>query len=343
MDRGEKLAPSHLAYLTCLALLTTACSGEVGRSLDRGAGSILVIEPAFEAIVPADAIIEKLHGGFVLTEGPLWIDAEEGGHLLFSDIPANVVYKWTPAGSLTRFIDPVTEEDSTTGGEGGANGLALDAEGRLILCEHGNRRLARLEDDGSRTTLAEHFAGRRLNSPNDAVLHSNGSLYFTDPPFGLPRLGDDPARELPFSGIYRLRTDGSVELLERELAFPNGIALSPDEKTLYVSSSAYDAKLWMAYDLDDDGSLGPGRIFFDASDITGPGTPDGMKVDREGNVYATGPGGVLVITPEGQHIGSIRPEEIPANVGWGEDGRTLFMTAETGLYRIRLNAEGVRP
>jgi gluconolactonase len=320
-----------------------ACSAQVGESSDRGAGSVLVIDPAFDAIVPPDANIEKLHGGFVFVEGPVWVDADGGGYLLFSDIPANVVYKWTPAGELTRFVDPVTEEGSTVGGEGGSNGLTLDAEGRLILCEHGNRRLARLEDDGTRVTLADYYDGKRLNSPNDAVLHSDGSLYFTDPPFGLPKQNYNPAKELPFSGIFRLRTDGSLELLERGLSAPNGIALSPDEKTLYVANSDAEQKVWMAYDVENDGTLGTGRVFFDASAATEPGVPDGMKVDRAGNVYATGPGGVWVFSPEGRHLGTIRPDEIPANVGWGDDGRTLYMTAHTALYRIRLNAEGVRP
>ncbi len=307
--------------------------------LETSAGSILRVDPALDAIVPVDARIEKLHAGFAFTEGPVWVQ-QPSPHLLFSDVRGNAIYKWTPDGELTDFMNPVFD------GEGpsvGSNGLTLDPDGRLILMEHGNRQVTRIESDGTHTVLVDRYEGKRLNSPNDGIYSADGWLYFTDPPYGLPQQDEDPAKELDFSGIYRLSPAGNLELLNREQTRPNGIAFSPDGSTLYVANSDAEHKVWMAYNVMDDGSLDSGRIFFDVTAETDPGSPDGLKVDQEGHVFATGPGGVWVLDPTGKHLGTIQPNEVPANVAWGNDGRTLYMTARTGLYRVALTTQGLMP
>ena len=326
-----------LAGVLVSLVATAACGPEQANS---GVGSILRVDPRFDALVPANARIEKLADGFVFTEGPVWI--QEESRLLFSDVQGNALYQWTEAEGASPFIDPVFEGDLTGRGSVSSNGLTLDEEGRLIICEHGNRLISRLEADGSRTTLVDNYQGRRLNSPNDAVYGADGALYFTDPPYGLEGLEESPLRELDFNGIYRLRLDGELELLYADQTRPNGIALSPDEATLYVANSDANQKVWYAYDVDDEGLSNP-RVFYDVNDQTAEGGADGMKVDLAGNIFATGPGGVWVFAPDGTHLGSIQPDEVPANVGWGDDGRTLYMTARTGLYRIRLTTEGRIP
>ena len=305
-----------------------------------GAGAILRVDPRFEALVPLDARIEKLADGFVFTEGPVWIRGES--RLLFSDVRGNTIYQWTEADGASPFIDPVFEGDITGRRSVSSNGLTLDAEGRLIICEHGNRLISRLEADGTRTTVVDSYEGSRLNSPNDAVYSSDGWLYFTDPPYGLEGLEDSAMRELDFNGIYRLSPDGELELLYADQTRPNGIALSPDETTLYVANSDANQMVWYAYDVSAAGVSNP-RVFFDVNDQTAEGAADGMKVDNAGHIFATGPGGVWVFAPDGTHLGSIQPDEVPANVGWGDDGQTLYMTARTGLYRIRLTTEGAIP
>ena len=294
----------------------------------------------FERICPSDTTIELLATGFIFTEGPVWIGSES--RLLFSDVRSNTIYQWTETEGTSDFLDPVFEGDRTGLAMVSSNGLTLDDEGRLVICEHGNRVVSRLESDGTRTTLVDTYDGRRLNSPNDAVYGSDGTLYFTDPPYGLEGNEDSPLRELDYNGIFRLRPDGELELLYRDQSRPNGIALSPDESTLYAANSDPEARLWMAYDLGPDGVTNP-RVFYDVNDETAEGVPDGMKVDTAGNIYGTGPGGVWVIAPDGTHLGTIMPDERPANVGWGDDGHTLFMTAQTGIYRIRLTATGTIP
>ena len=307
---------------------------------DAGVGEILRVDPRIDALIPADAGIEKLADGFNFIEGPVWIRGES--RLLFSDVRGNTIYQWTEADGVSPFIDPVFEGDRTGRGSVSSNGLTLDAEGRLIVCEHGNRRISRLEADGTRSVVVEQYEGGQLNSPNDAVYSSDGSLYFTDPPYGLEGLEDSPMRELDFNGIYRLSPDGELELLVRDQSRPNGIALSPDERTLYVANSDAENKVWMAYDIDEEGASN-GRVFYDVNDQTAAGAADGMKVDLAGNIFATGPGGVWIFAPDGTHLGTIMPGEVTANVGWGDDGRTLYMTASTGLYRIRLSTEGSIP
>jgi gluconolactonase len=326
------------ALALCVSL-SVGCGGEQPNEVSSPvtAGSVLRLQPAFDKLVPADAVIEKIAGGFQFIEGPVWMN----GRLLFSDIPANAVYSWSEQTGAEIFMQPVSDLPDT-GGTGGSNGLALDQEGRLILCEHGNRRIARLEEDASRTTLADRYQGKRLNSPNDIVFHSSGAAFFTDPPYGLQEQDASADKELPHNGIYRLDPDGSVTLLEAGQTRPNGIGLSPDEQTLYVANSdGPPNRLWMSYPVLEDLSLGDGTVFFDASGMTEAGAPDGLTLDKAGNLYATGPGGVLVFDSEGRHLGTIMAEEIPANAGWGDDGRTLYMTARTGLYRIRLSAEGL--
>ena len=331
-----------LALLGCVA---AACGGAepaqpAETAPDTGAGTLLRVDPRFDALVPADARIEKLADGFVFTEGPVWDRAES--RLLFSDVRGNGVYEWTESGGTSPFIEPVFEGDRTGLRSVSSNGLTLDADGRLVMCEHGNRLISRVEADGTRTTLVDSYDGSRLNSPNDAAYASDGRLYFTDPGSALEGRDASPLRELDFNGIYRLSPDGELELLYRDQSRPNGIALSPDESILYVANSDPEQKVWMAYDLGEDGVSNP-RVFFDVNDQTAEGAADGLKVDDAGNLFATGPGGVWVIAPDGTHLGSIMPDEVPANVAWGDDGRTLYMTARTGLYRIRLTTGGAIP
>ena len=218
--------------------------------------------------------------------------------------------------------------------------MTLDSDGRLTICEHGNGRVTRMEKDGSRTVLADKWDGKRLNSPNDAVYKSDGSLYFTDPDYGLPR---PEMKELDFQGVYLLK-DGKLSLLTKELSEPNGLVFSPDEKYLYVSNSDEAKKLWMRYEVQPDGTLANGSVFYDVTSETAAGLPDGMKIDKNGRLYCTGPGGIWIFSPEGKHIGSIKLPETPANLNWGDaDGKTLYITAQTGLYRLKLGTEGIRP
>jgi gluconolactonase len=276
-------------------------------------------------------------------EGPVWI-LKPTPHLLFSDIPSNAIMKWTPDGKLAEFRKPVFPGKFAEGQYIGSNGLTLDNQGRLISCEHGNRRVARTEKDGKITVLADKYQGKRLNSPNDAVFKSNGDLYFTDPPYGFPKEDDGPGKELPFNGVYRLKPGGQPELLVKDMTRPNGIAFSPDEKRMYIANSDPKKKIWMVYDVAADGKLGNGRVFYDATKESAEGMPDGLKVDKAGNLYGTGPGGIWVFSPAGKLLGKIQPTEVPANCGWGDaDGKTLYMTARTSLFRVKLNAVGVRP
>ena len=317
----------------------TTASGEPMPTAS-GAGTILRLEPGFNGLVPAGAIIEKIADGFVFTEGPVWI--REEARLLFSDLRANAIIQWTEADGATPFVEVVFDGSMEGRASVGSNGLTRDSQGRLLLAEHGRRQITRIEDDGSHTVLVDSYEGSRLNSPNDLVYRSDGWLYFTDPPYGLAEGDDSPLKELDFNGIYRLGPDGELELLYGEQSRPNGLVFSPDENTLYVANSDATNAGWMAYDVGPEG-LTNARVFLDVTGHPDSGGADGMKVDRAGNLFATGPGGVWVIAPDGTHLGTIQPDEGPANVGWGEDGRTLYMTAQTGLYRIRLTAEGAIP
>ncbi len=324
-------------------VLALSLLGAAGLAHGAGVGSVSRLDPALEKIVPASAEIEKIAGGFMFTEGPLWFDAE-GGYLLFSDVPGNVISKWSSAGKVSPFRKPVFPGQVPAGRFLGSNGLIHDKEGRLISCEHGNRRVARTEKDGKITVLADKFEGKRFNSPNDAVYKSNGDLYFTDPPYGFADQDKDPARELPYNGVFRLSAAGKLDVLLKDLTRPNGIAFSPDEKKLYVANSDPAKKLWMVYDVKSDGTLSNGKVFYDVTKETADGLPDGLKIDTAGNVYGTGPGGIWIFSPAGKVLGKIAPPEIPANCAWGDaDRKTLYMTARTGVYRIKLNIKGDKP
>jgi gluconolactonase len=305
-------------------------------------GRLIREDSRFDRLIPRDAKIEVLASGMKFSEGPVWVKG--GGYLLFSDIPRNSVMKWKEGDGLTLFMKPSGYTGVVEyGAEPGSNGLLIDPQGRIVFCEHGDRRVSRLERDGGKKTLVDSYMGKRLNSPNDGVFKSNGDLYFTDPPYGLPRHGDDPRRELDFSGVFRLTKNGDLTLLTKELTFPNGISFSPDEKTLYVSQSDPSRAIWMAFPVRADGTLDKGRVFYDVTPLVNklPGLPDGMKVDREGNLWATGPGGVYVFAADGSYFGRIETGQETGNCAWGSDGSTLYIAAETYLCRLRTNTKGI--
>jgi gluconolactonase len=268
----------------------------------------------------------------------------QGGYLLFSDVPSNTVYRWSATEGVRIFLKPSGYTGSVPrGGEPGSNGLTTDSEGRLVLCEHGDRRVGRLEKDWKHVTLADRFMGKRFNSPNDVVFKSNGDFYFTDPPYGLEKNVDDPKKEIPYQGVYRVKPNGEITRLTDQITRPNGLAFSPDEKTLYVACSDPKIAVWMAYDVKPDGTLENGRVFFDATPMVSPtnkGLPDGLKVDAQGNLWATGPGGVLILSPEGKHLGTIQTGEATANCAWGDDGSTLYITADMFLCRVKTKVKG---
>ena len=306
-------------------------------------GKIVSNSPKLDALVDKDARIEVLASGFVWSEGPVWV--KDGGYLLFSDVPQNTVFKWTEKDGLSVFLKP----SGYTGvgrysNEPGSNGLTLNRKGELVSCEHGDRRVSVMPlNGGGKRTLADNHQGKRFNSPNDVVQHSDGSYYFTDPPYGLPQQEKDPSREVDVFGVYRIAPDGKVTLVVPDLTRPNGLAFSPDEKTLYVAQSDPDRAVIMAYPVQKDGSLGKGRVFHDATADakTMRGLPDGLRVDKSGNLFATGPGGVRVIAPDGTLLGRIDTGQATANCAFGEDGSTLFLTADGYLCRIRTKTKGV--
>jgi gluconolactonase len=308
----------------------------------QSGGKVVRLAPEMDEIVPAKSEIDKLAKISGFAEGPIWLP---NGSLLFSDIPGNEIMRWAPGAALSVFKkrSGFDGANAPAGAFIGSNGLTLDKSGRLTICEHGNRRVTRIEKNGRVTVLADRYEGKRLNSPNDLVYKSDGSLYFTDPPHGLSKEDDDPAKELKFNGVYRVAA-GKVNLLTTALDRPNGLAFSPDEKFLYVGNSSMKRKVWMRFEVRPDGTLGQGQVFFDATSEQGGGVPDGLKVDQKGNLYGTGPGGIWIFSPAGLHLGTIVLPELPANCAWGDtDGKTLYMTARTGLYRIRLNVAGIRP
>jgi len=313
-------------------------------------GRIVREDPRLDALLPPGTEIEVLASGFDWSEGPVWLrtdpDGGEGGCLLFSDVPRNHVLRWKEGQGVSVFLQPSGYTGRVPyGPEPGSNGLTLDRQGRLVLCEHGDRRVSTLSWDGGKQTLADNYNGKRFHSPNDVVVKSDGAVYFTDPPYGLPLGPDDPRRELPHFGVYRVSPDGAVTLLTAEMTRPNGLAFSPDERTLYVAQSDPDAAIWMAFPVGTDGLLGEGRVFFDATPMVRTGTlkglPDGLKVDRDGNLWATGPGGVLVFAPDGTLLGRVDPGEATSNCAFGgPDGADLYITADMYLCRIRTATRG---
>jgi gluconolactonase len=310
--------------------------------------SIERLDPALDALIPKDAKVEKLAEGFNWSEGPTWFQ----GTVVFSDVPENIIYQWKPGATKAEvFIKPSGMTTPTPGfREQGSNGLAVDAKGSLIICQHGDRRLARWLGTGSEfETLVDRFQGKRFSSPNDLAIRKSGEIYFTDPPYGLEKLNESPLKEISWNGVYRFKPDlnnSPVEpqLVIQDLTFPNGIAFSPDEKVLYIAVSDSKEPRLMAYDVGADGSVSNGRVFFDARPLREKGLKgscDGMKVDANGNVFATGPGGVLILSPEGRHLGTILTNQATGNCCWGgEDGSELYVAADMYLVRVKTSTRG---
>jgi gluconolactonase len=309
-------------------------------------GSVEMFEPRLADHIDPSARFEKLATGFRWSEGPVW--DRRSSSIWFSDVPRNMVFCWSERGGLSVHMRPSGFRAATEySEEPGSNGLQIDREGRLVLCEHGDRRVGRIEPDGRHVTLADRFDGKRFHSPNDLVVRRDGSIYFTDPPYGLPGKLTDPLCELPFCGVYLLRVDlagvAEVVLLASHLTFPNGIALSPDERILYVAISDPNAMRIVAFDVAPDGTTSGERVFFDAMPLRGSGnkgSTDGLKIARDGTLFATGPGGVLVIEKDGTLLGRLRTGEATANCAWGDDGSTLYVTADMHLLRIQTRTKG---
>jgi gluconolactonase len=356
LDSIEKIV-ALLSTITAFTMTASANAQSAGIAA-APAGKVERLDPALDALVDPNAQVEFLGEGYIWSEGPVWVP--KGGFLLFSDVPNNVVHKYKDGEGVTVFLKPsgyigTARPGGRTASGGvdeiGSNGLTLDAQGRLILCQHGDRAVARIDADltagkpeSKFTILADRWDGKRFDSPNDVVVHSSGAIYFTDPPYGLEKGGDVSTREIDFSGVYRIAPDGKVTMVTRAMTKPNGLAFSPDEKTLYVGQSDRAAPLWRAFPVNDNGSLGEGRVFFDATPLAQAGkagAPDGFKIDSKGNMFATGPGGVLVISPEGKHLGTISTGDLTANCAFGgDDGTTLYITSNTRLCRIKLKTKG---
>jgi len=349
----RRFIPSCFAALTLL--VSANCSRPAPETKAR-IGTIERLDPALDELVDVSAPIEKIAGGHEITEGPIY---RPEGYLLFSDIPRNTIYKWTPGSGESVFRKPSGYDGTDTPVPGhivGSNGLTIDKQGRLIICEHGNRRVTRLEPDGSLTVLADHYQGKRLNSPNDVIVKSDGTIYFSDPPYGLLKQDDDPAKELKINGLYRI-SGSKLELVVSDLSRPNGLAFSPDEKILYVANSDPARRIWMSYPVKPDGTLGAGTVFNDVTSDKRDGLPDGMKLDVKGNIYAASPGGMRIFSPAGKLIGTITLPEIPHNCAWGkystdaasaplgpnEIADTLYITARPSVYRIHMKVAGIRP
>ncbi len=328
------LSPLHVAVLVILSL-----SSSLRAQTPTTIGRIEILDPLLGSRLAEDASIEVLAGGFTWTEGPVWVNDEAGGHLLFSDIPRNSIFRWSPSKGIELFMNPSGYTGVTYYGlEPGSNGLALDAEGRLCACEHGDRRVSMLTRGGGKRTLVDSFEGRRLNSPNDLTFDAAGNLYFTDPPYGLPERADDPRRELDFCGVYRLSHDGKLTLLTKQLARPNGIGLSPDAKTLYVAQSDPENPVWMSFKINDDGSVDGGLVIQNAKDAMKefPGSPDGLTVAADGTLFASGPGGIYVMTPEGKLLGRFITGGRTSNCTFDSTGKTLYITADSHLCRVQM-------
>ncbi|HEU4430481.1 MAG TPA: SMP-30/gluconolactonase/LRE family protein [Myxococcota bacterium] len=303
---------------------------------------VVRLDPRLDALIAPGTRAEKIVAGHVWLEGPSW-DARSSA-LLFSDVVKNRLWRWTPGGGTDVALDPsgTTAPGRHAAIEPGSNGTAFDAEGRLLICQHGARRVVRLEANGELAVVADGYQGRRLNSPNDLWVARSGEVYFTDPPFGLPKHFDDPAKELAWQGVYRLR-GRELELLIRDVRAPNGVALSPDERTLYVSNADRDEPVWLAYSLGAGGRIGAGRVFADARReiATYAGVPDGMETDANGNLWAAGPGGLTIFAPDGARLGFLRTGIATSNVTFGgERGTTAFITASSAIWRIETRVRG---
>ncbi|MBB5769939.1 SMP-30/gluconolactonase/LRE family protein [Xanthomonas euroxanthea] len=340
-----RLPPYLLLAVPLLAIVAACTKKEAPPPRFTAIGHLETFDQRFGKVVAADARIEKLIEGFTWSEGPAWV--RNGGYLLFTDVPENTLYRWSEEAGLSVLLSPsgYSGPEQATLREAGANGLYAEPDGTVLLADSGTRIVARLDPvTRKKTPLATQFEGHRFNSPNDLVRRSDGVVFFTDPPYGLKGMNDSPVKELRFNGIYRLDTDGSVHLLDDSLSLPNGIALSPDERTLYVANSDPQRPIWMAYTLDANGAVTGKRVFADASDLVAkdaPGLPDGMAVSADGHLFATGPGGVIVFAPDGRRLGRIETGEAISNCAFGDDGHTLYMTSHAMLTRVRVKARGL--
>jgi gluconolactonase len=310
------------------------------------AGSIERFDAALDAIVPANWKIEQLASGFIWSEGPVWISS--GNYLLFDDVPGNTMYRWSQRDGVSVFLRPsgYAGDDPTIFAEPGSNGLFPDSDHTILMADHGNRQVARFDvRTRQKTPLATHFEGKRFNSPNDVIKRRDGVIFFTDPPYGLKGRNASPHKELPFNGIYRLEPDGSVHLIYRDMTFPNGLSLMPDERTLIVANSDPHRPIWMAFTLNAAGDVTGERVFADVSDLKrehNPGLPDGLRIIYDGTVFATAPGGVLIMNSTGERLGMIRTGTAISNCAFGDDGHTLYLTSHQYLARIRLAVNGNR-
>ncbi|WP_417851170.1 SMP-30/gluconolactonase/LRE family protein [Thalassoglobus sp.] len=335
-----------LLKTTALLCLSTALTAQDTTNFPT-LGERVENDPALSQLVAKDAQTFVISSGYEWTEGPVWVNEKEGsGYLLFSDIPNNSIFKWVEGKGASLFMKPSGYTGvADYGAEPGSNGLVLDPQGRLVMCEHGDRRLSVLTKSGGKQTLVDNYKGKRLNSPNDLIYHSNGDLYFTDPPYGLPNRWDDPLRELDFCGVYRLSKAGELTLLTKEMTRPNGLAFSPDEKTLYVAQSDPEAALWKSFPVKADGTLGESKVMYDATQHVKqgwPGLPDGLAVDKAGNIFATGPGGVYVFSAAGKLLGRLSTGERTSNCTFGgKDGSILYITSDTYLCRIQTKTTGL--
>lgn len=305
-------------------------------------GRLERLDDALDGIVAPDAKIEVLASGFTWTEGPVWVEDDYDGHLLFSDIPRNSIFRWTAARGIELFMSPSGYTGvSFYGLEPGSNGLAIDPQGRLTLCEHGDRRISVLTERGGKRTLVDSHEGKRLNSPNDLCFDSSGTIFFTDPPYGLPQRADDPRREMDYCGVFRLDPTGELTLLSKQLARPNGIGLSPDEKTLYVAQSDPEMPIWMAFPIKEDKTLGEGRELYNAKENMKefPGLPDGLAVGPDGTIFGSGPGGIYVLNPDGKLLGRIITGGRTSNCALTPDAAWLYITADKQLCRIALQPQ----
>lgn len=311
----------------------------------QAVGRIVRWDAALDELVSSDSRIEKLAEGFTWSEGPAWIAG--GEYLLFTDVPENTMYRWSERDGLSVFLKPSGYDGPDLGvlREPGANGLFAESSEAILLADSGTRIVARLDlATKQKTPVASDFGGQRFNSPNDVIRRTDGRIFFTDPPYGLKDINASPVKELKHNGVYRIDPDGTVVLIDDELTFPNGIELSPDERTLYVANSDPERPIWMAYTLNERGEVTEKRIFADVSDLVGPdnpGLPDGMSVAVSGHIFATGPGGVLVFSPEGKRLGLIATGTAISNCAFGDDGRTLYMTSHNFIARTRVLTHGV--
>jgi gluconolactonase len=333
------------ALLLSSALLAACASTHGATPRHEAIGRVVAFDPAFHALVPADARIEKIAEGFEWSEGPAWI--RSGGYLLFNDVPANTMHRWSARDGLSVFLKPSGYDGADLDGlrEAGANGLEAEPAGTVLLADSGSRLIARFDPPTKRrTTLAATFEGKRFNSPNDVARRRDGTVFFTDPPYGLKGIDESPLKEQPVNGVYRVDTDGSVHLVDGALKFPNGVALSPDERTLYIANSDREHPVWMAYRLDARGDVRERRVLGDASDLIAAGAdgaPDGLCISRDGHLFASAPGGLLVMDADGKRLGMIETGARVSNCAFGDDGRTLYLTSHSFVARVRVNVAGV--